>query len=161
MSNNVGIYPGTFDPVTNGHIDIVKRAVKMFDKLYIVISNNVSKKTLFTLEERIEMLEKEFENYDNIEVLVCNSLTVELAKKINAKFLIRGLRAVTDFEYELQMAHTNRKIDSEIDTVFLMTSTEYSYLSSSLIKEIAKYNGDISKFVPKHVAIKTIAKLNE
>ncbi len=159
MSNNIGIYPGTFDPVTNGHIDIIKRAIVMFDKLYIVISNNTSKRTLFTLEERVAMLEHEFGNDSRVEIAVCSELTVNYAKKIGAKFLIRGLRAVTDFEYELQMAHTNRKIESEIDTVFLMTSSEYSYLSSSLIKEILKYNGDISQFVPKHVAIKMLEKI--
>ncbi len=159
MSNNIGIYPGTFDPITNGHLDIIKRAMIMFDKLYITISNNTSKKTLFTLEERIDILKSVTKEYSNVEIVVCNELTVNFAKKIGARFLVRGLRAVTDFEYELQMAHTNRKIESEIDTVFLMTSSEYSYLSSSLIKEIAKYNGDISKFVHPEVADRIKNKL--
>ncbi len=159
MSNNIGIYPGTFDPITNGHLDIIKRAMIMFDKLYITISNNTSKKTLFTLEERIDILNSVTKEYSNVEIVVCNELTVNFAKKIGARFLVRGLRAVTDFEYELQMAHTNRKIESEIDTVFLMTSSEYSYLSSSLIKEIAKYNGDISKFVHPEVADRIKNKL--
>ncbi len=159
MSNNIGIYPGTFDPVTNGHLDIIKRAVVMFDKLYIAISNNTSKKTFFSLEEREDLLRDVTRDFPEVEIVVCDELTVNFAKKLGAKFLVRGLRAVTDFEYELQMANTNRKIEPEIDTIFLMTSSEYSYLSSSLIKEIAKYNGDISKFVPKIVAQKINQKL--
>ncbi len=149
---NIGIYPGTFDPITNGHLDIIKRALVMFDKLYVTISINTNKKSLFSIEERIKMIENQLKEYKNVEVILCDELTVNFAKKIGAKFLVRGLRAITDFEYELQMAHTNRDIEPSIDTMFLMTRSEYSYLSSSLIKEIAQYRGDISKFVPKEVA---------
>jgi len=147
------IYPGSFDPITNGHVDIIKRGSKLFDKLYVVLGNNVSKQNLFTLEERINLIKQSVGFLDNVEVIVSeNKLTVDFAKSINAAVILRGLRAATDFEYEFTLAIANSKLNSEIETVFLTADNEHMYLSSSLIKEIAKFSGDISKFVPNCVA---------
>jgi pantetheine-phosphate adenylyltransferase len=145
----IGIYPGSFDPVTLGHIDIIKRASKLVDKLIIGVLNNSSKNPLFTVEERVHMLKEVVKDLPNIEVEAFGGLTVEFANIKNADVIIRGLRAVTDFEYELQIAQTNHKISPNIDTVFLTTSVEYAYLSSSIVREIAQYNGDISALVPE------------
>ncbi|BCN30475.1 pantetheine-phosphate adenylyltransferase [Anaeromicropila herbilytica] len=148
----VGIYPGSFDPVTLGHMDIIKRASKLVDKLIIGVLNNSAKNPLFTIEERVSMLKEVVgELSDNIEVEAFDGLTVEFANIKNAEVIIRGLRAVTDFEYELQIAQTNHKICPNIDTVFLTTSVEYAYLSSSIVREIARYNGDISALVPETI----------
>ncbi len=144
----IGVYPGTFDPVTNGHLDIIKRASNLFDKLYILVANNINKTTLFTIDERINLLKAILKDNPKIEVVTSDLLTVEFAKEINAEVMIRGLRMVSDFEYELQMATLNKSLDNNIETIFIMSSHEYSFLSSSSVKEIAKFNGDISKFVP-------------
>lgn len=156
-----GIYPGSFDPLTYGHLDLIARGSKVFDKLYIAITSNISKNNFFTIEERIEMLELATTPFENVEVVVCDTLISEFANKMNANFLIRGLRAVTDFEYELQMASTNLLLNPNVDTVFMMTKTEYSYYSSSMVKEIAKFGGDISKFVPEQVATRLHKKIKE
>jgi len=149
----IAIYPGSFDPLTNGHVDIIKRGSRLFDKLFIVLSNNTSKQTLFTLEERINLAKQAVAKLGNVEVIESeNKLTVDIAKSMNASVILRGLRAATDFEYEFTMAMTNSKLNSEIETVFLTADNEHMYLSSSLIKEIAKFSGDISNFVPKCVA---------
>lgn len=146
----IGIYPGSFDPVTLGHIDIIKRASKLVDKLIIGVLNNSSKNPLFTVDERVHMLKEVVKDLpNNIEVEAFDGLTVEFAKLRGAEVIIRGLRAVTDFEYELQIAQTNHKISPDVDTVFLTTSVEYAYLSSSIVREIARYNGDITKLVPE------------
>ena len=150
--SKIGIYPGSFDPVTYGHLDLIERGSKLFDLLYIAISINPEKKSLFTVEERKEMLERCVANYENVKVVTCNKLIAEFAKDLNATAILRGLRAVTDFEYELQMASTNNMLNPNVDTVFMMTKTEYSYFSSSMVKEIALFNGDISKFVPNFIA---------
>ena len=147
----IGIYPGSFDPITFGHIDIIERASKMFDKLYVLVSFNSNKNAFFTPEERVEIIKEVIKPTKNVEVISSNKLTVEVAKELGATALIRGLRAVTDFEYELQMASTNRTLNSELETIFLMTNTQYSYLSSHLVKEIFSLNGNISHFVPKYV----------
>lgn len=150
----IGIYPGSFDPVTYGHLDIILRSSKMFDKLIIAVLRNSAKKPLFTTEERVQLLErvtKDLPNIDNIEIESFDGLLVDFAKEKNANTIVRGLRAVTDFEYELQIAQTNHKINPNVDTVFLTTSVECSYLSSSVVKEIARYQGDISQFVPKEI----------
>lgn len=154
----VGIYPGSFDPVTLGHIDIIKRASKITDKLVVAVLKNNGKNPLFSVEERIAMLKESVKDIKSIEVESFDGLTVDFAKKMNASVIIRGLRAVTDFEYELQLAQTNRELYSEIDTVFLLTNLRYSYLSSSTVKEVASYGGDISKFVTTEVANKLIEK---
>jgi len=157
----IGIYPGSFDPVTLGHIDIIMRSSKLFDKLYIGVLNNNRKDALFTAEERVEMLKSVTKDIKNVEVEAFNGLLVDYAMIKNATAIIRGLRAVTDFEYELQLAQTNHKIQPKVDTVFLTTSVEYSYLSSSIVKEIATYNGDVSKFLTEKVSEALHNKLME
>ncbi len=147
----IGIYPGSFDPVTLGHLDIIKRSAKMVDKLVIGVLNNSAKHPLFTAEERVEMLCMVTKDLDNVVVEAFDGLTVEFAKSKNATVMVRGLRAVTDFEYEIQIAQTNHAIMPDIDTIFLTTSVQYSYLSSSIVKEVASYGGDITKFVPETI----------
>lgn len=146
-----GIYPGSFDPITLGHLDVIKRASKIMDELIIGVLKNSSKAPLFSAEERVLLIQQVVKDIPNVKVQAFDGLTVEFAKEIGATVLIRGLRAVTDFEYELQIAQTNSKMNSDIDTVFFTTSVEYSYLSSSIVKEIASYGGDITKFVPESI----------
>lgn len=150
---NIAVCPGSFDPVTNGHMDIIKRATKVFDKVYVVVLNNSAKKTLFTIEERIQLLETVTKNIPNVIVESYNGLLVDYAQKVNAKAIIRGLRAVSDFEYEMQMTSVNRLLNEQIETFFMMTKTEYSFLSSSIVKEVARYHGDVSELVPREVEI--------
>ena len=137
----------SFDPVTFGHIDIIKRASAMVDKLIIGVLRNSAKTPLFSVEERVNMLREVTEGIDNIEIQSFDGLLIDFAKSVDAHIIVRGLRAVTDFEYELQLAQTNKAVYPDIDTLFLVTSVVYSYLSSSVVREIASYNGDISKFV--------------
>ncbi len=159
--NKIGMYPGSFDPLTYGHLDLIQRGSKIFDMLYIAISKNISKDSLFSIDVRINMLEMATAMYDNVQVVVCDKLISTFAKEMKATSLLRGLRAVTDFEYELQMASTNHLLNPEVDTVFMMTKTEYSYFSSSMVKEIARFDGDISKFVPDFVAEKIYKALGK
>ena len=147
----VGVYPGSFDPVTLGHLDIIKRSSKIVDRLIIGVLNNSAKKPVFTGEERVHMLELVIKDIPNAAVETFDGLTVEFAKSLGATVMFRGLRAVTDFEYEIQIAQTNHALNPDIDTVFLTTSVKYSYLSSSIVKEVASYEGDISKFVPGEI----------
>jgi len=147
MSNNVVVYPGSFDPATFGHLDIIDRASKIFPKVIVSVVNNNNKNTLFSLEERVLMLQEILKDKKNIEIHCFEGLLVDFVKKNNSNIIVRGLRAVSDFEYELQLALTNRTIGDEIETIFLMPSEEYTYLSSSLVREVAKLNGNISKFV--------------
>lgn len=141
------IYPGSFDPVTLGHIDVIERASKLFDYLIIGVLNNSAKSPLFSIDERVKMLEEVTKHIPNVEIRSFGGLTVDFAKECEANAVVRGLRAVTDFEYELQIAQLNRVINPEIDTVFLTTDLRYAYLSSSSVKEVAAYGGDISQFV--------------
>lgn len=157
----IGLYPGSFDPVTFGHIDIIERASKMFDKLYVLVSFNSQKHALFSPEERVEMITEAIKPTKNVEVISSSELTVEVAKSLGVTVLVRGLRAVTDFEYELQMASTNRTLNNDIETIFMMTSTQYSYLSSTLVKEIIALNGNISHFVPKFVEDRLKQKISQ
>ena len=145
------IYPGSFDPVTVGHLDIIERSAKIFEKVIIGVLNNRQKSPLFTVEERVAMLKKVTSSFENVEVMAFSGLLVDFAKQQNANVIIRGLRAVTDFEYELQMSQTNRQICPEVDTLFLTASVEYSYVSSSTVRELALFGGDISQFVPKEI----------
>ena len=157
----IGIYPGSFDPVTLGHMDVISRSAKIVDKLIVAVLNNNSKNPWFTAEERVDMLKMVTKDIPNVEVTLFHGLTVDLARQYNAQTIIRGLRAVTDFEYELQLAQTNRIIAPEIDTIFLTTSLQYAYLSSSTVREVAYYNGDISKFVSPEIAKLVEAKMRE
>ena len=142
------IYPGSFDPVTLGHLDIIKRSAEKVDELIIGVLNNNTKSPLFTVEERVEMLMELTKDYPNVTVEAFTGLSAECVKKKNANVIIRGLRAISDFDYELQMAQTNRKLYEGADTMFLTTSLEYAYLSSTTVKEVAYFNGDITGFVP-------------
>ncbi len=147
------IYPGSFDPVTYGHLDIIRRASSIFDELTVSVLNNNTKTPLFSVEERVRMLEEATKDLPNVTVDSFSGLLIDYADRKGIHVAIRGLRAITDFEYELQIAQTNRKFsDGNLDTVFLTTSLEYAYLSSSTVKEIASFNGDISKCVPDFVA---------
>ena len=153
------IYPGSFDPVTYGHIDIMRRSCKIVDELIVGVLSNKAKIPLFSVEERVKMLKEVTKDLDNIRIVPFDGLLVEFASRMNAGLVIRGLRAITDFEYELQMAQTNRVIAPDIDTIFLTTNLKYSYLSSSIVKEIAGYQGDISEFLHPAVAEKVREKL--
>ncbi len=144
----IAIYPGTFDPVTNGHIDILERALNLFDRVVITIARNTAKNPFFTEEERIIFLRQATKNYKNVKVDSFDGLLVDYVKKQNAVAVVRGLRAMTDFEYELQMALMNRKLDEKVETVFLMPNEKYTYLSSNFVREIAHLGGDVSNFVP-------------
>ena len=148
------IYPGSFDPVTFGHMDIIKRAAAIFDELTVAVLNNNVKTPLFSVEERVKMLEEVCKDLPNVKVDSFSGLLVDYAKKCDTDVVIRGLRAVTDFEYELQMAQTNRKICDEVDTIFLTTSLEYAYLSSTTVKEVAYFGKSVDNFVPPCVACK-------
>ena len=148
------IYPGSFDPVTLGHLDIIKRAAEKVDELIIGVLNNNTKNPMFTVEERVEMLMELTKDYPNITVEAISGLSAEFVKKKDANVIIRGLRAISDFDYELQMAQTNRKLYAEADTMFLATSLEYAYLSSTTVKEVAFFNGDITSFVPSAIVDK-------
>ena len=145
------VYPGSFDPVTFGHLDIIRRAAKVVDELIIGILANSAKTPLFSLEERVSLLEEVTKEYPNVKVKKFDGMTVDFAKENGAHLIIRGLRAVTDFEYEMQIAQTNHSIDPQIDTMFFTTSLEYAFLSSTIVKEVAHYGADIHKLVPDAV----------
>ena len=161
MSERTAIYPGTFDPITFGHMDVINRAMKLFDKIIVLVSNNPRKETLLTLEERLSTVRNAVKGRANVEVDSFDGLLVDYAKKNNANFILRGLRALSDFEYEFQAAITNRKLASEIDSVFIMTSAKYFYLNSSLVKEIAFFGGDVSAFVSEDVGMLLKTKLKQ
>jgi len=154
------VYPGTFDPVTHGHLDILHRAVALFDRVIIAVASNNNKETLFTLAERQELLRNEMKAIENVEVSSFNGLTVDFARQCGAVALIRGLRAMTDFEYEFQLALMNKKLAPDIETVFLMTKSEYSFISSSAIKWAASLKGSVTEFVPPHVEKALVHKYN-
>ena len=155
------IYPGSFDPITNGHIDIIERTSKMFDKVIVGVLKNSAKRPLFSSVERVNMIKDVLGHLPNVEVLEFDGLLVDFAHEQNCNILVRGLRVITDFEYELQLAQTNKIIAPELETVFLSTNLKYSYLSSSIVKEIAAYNGDISHFVKEDIARKVMEKLTD
>ena len=156
----IAIYPGSFDPITNGHLDILERALKLFDKVVITIARNSAKNPLFTEKERIALIHKATKDYRNVEVDSFDGLLVRYVQKKNAIAVVRGLRAMTDFEYELQMALMNRKLDENMETVFLMPNEKYTYLSSNFVREIARLGGNVSKFVPP-VVLEALQKKNK
>lgn len=156
------IYPGSFDPVTYGHLDIIKRASLIFDSLTVAVLDNKAKSPLFSTDERVNMIKEAIIDLDNVTVETYEGLLVDYAIAKNADVIVRGLRAVTDFEYELQMAQTNRILSNDkVDTLFLITDLKYAYLSSSTVKEVAKFGGDISKFLPEDIARATEKKLEK
>lgn len=155
------IYPGSFDPVTLGHLDIIARSAKMVDHLIIGVLQNNAKSPIFSVEERVEMLKSITQDIPNISIESFDGLLVEFADRRDANIVVRGLRAITDFEYELQLAQTNRKLNPKIDTIFLTTNVNYAYLSSSIVREIASYGGDISQFVPETILQSVYDKFNK
>ncbi|MBO4890054.1 MAG: pantetheine-phosphate adenylyltransferase [Lachnospiraceae bacterium] len=155
------IYPGSFDPVTYGHIDIIERAADIFDELIVAVLNNSAKQPLFSIDERVNILQEVLKGIPNIRILSYEGLLVDFAMECKANVIVRGLRAVTDFEYELQLAQTNSVLNEGVDTIFLTTSLKYAYLSSSTVKEVASYGGDIDKFVPPLVQKLTYEKFGK
>jgi len=152
QQDKIALYPGTFDPITNGHIDLVQRAANLFEEVIVSIASSKKKKPLFTLEERIDLAQKVLADCPNVTVKGFDILLVDFAKQEKAEVLIRGLRAISDFEYEFQLASMNRQLDHELESMFLTPAEEYAYISSSLVREIAKLGGDVSKFVSPAVA---------
>ncbi|ADQ04581.1 pantetheine-phosphate adenylyltransferase [Caldicellulosiruptor acetigenus I77R1B] len=157
----IGVYPGSFDPVTNGHLDIIERASKIFDKLIVAVLVNPNKTPVFDIEERVELLKETTEHLPNVEVKAFKGLLIDFMKQENAKVIVKGLRAVSDFEYEFQMALLNKKLEPSIETIFMMTNSKYSYLSSSMVKEVARFGGCIEDLVPEKIAKKVMKKLNK
>lgn len=159
MPERTAIYPGSFDPITNGHIDIIKRAVTLFDRVIVAVARNIAKTPLFSEQERMQMIVDAFKDEPGVAVDSFSGLLVEYARSVQARAIIRGLRAVSDFEFELQMALVNRKLDEQLVTVFLMPHEKYTYLNSSIVKELARFGGDVSHFVPAFVHNQLLAKL--
>ena len=158
----IAIYPGSFDPITNGHLDIINRASHLFDKIIISITdNNPNKTSFFSLDERIDLVQKSIGNYTNVEVKYFDGLLVKFAKENQANAIVRGLRALSDFEFEFKMALMNRNLDDKVSTVFLMPHEKYTHISSSLIREVASLNGNVENYVPKHIADKLKEKYGE
>lgn len=155
----IAVYPGSFDPITNGHLDLIDRAVKIFDKLIVAVADNPEKSYLFSLEERVQMVREVTKQYKNLSVDVIKGLTVDYVQRQGAAVIVRGLRAISDFEFELQMALMNRNLNNKIETVFLMPSLQYSYVKSSHVKEIARLGGDLTGLVPEYVIKKLKEKL--
>lgn len=160
-NKNIAVYPGTFDPITNGHLDVIERASKLFDEVIVGIAHNINKNPLFSKEERKELVLEVTGKYKNVKVEVFSGLLVNFAVKKKAKVIIRGLRAISDFEYEFQMSLTNRKLAPQVTTVFLMPNEKYTYLNSSLVRELARFNADIKSFVPPVVRKKLLLKFKE
>lgn len=157
----IAVYPGSFDPVTNGHLDIIERASKIFDKVIVGILQNSSKQPMFTVEERLALLQRVTTKLDNVEIDYFSGLLVNYMKRKHAKVIVKGLRAVSDFEYEFQMALMNNKLSPEIETLFMMTSSKYSYLSSSIVKEVARLGGCLKELVPEEIIPDIISKIRD
>ena len=159
MKTSIAIYPGSFDPVTNGHLDLIERGEKMFDKLIVAVLKNVDKEPLFSLDERIDMLREVTKQWESVEIDVFQGLLVEYARKRGAAVILRGIRAVSDYEYELQMALMNRKLEPRLETVFMLPGETYSYLSAKLVREIANLGGPLTGLVPPSVEKRLRAKV--
>ena len=157
----IAVYPGTFDPVTYGHLDVIRRVSSLFDKVFVAVAGGAHKNVLFSVDERIDMLKEVVTEFDNVTVESFDGLAVDYVKEKSANVVVRGLRMISDFEYEFQMALTNRKLSPEIETVFMMPNESYSYLSSKLIKEVAFMNADVSEFVPENVEKKLKEKFKK
>jgi pantetheine-phosphate adenylyltransferase len=155
----IAVYPGSFDPVTCGHMDVIERAAGVFDKVIVAVLNNSEKKATFTADERVEMIEKATEKFGNVESNVFSGLLVDFVRKVGANVIVKGLRAMTDFEQEFQQAHINKRMEPSCDTFFLPTKQMHSFLSSSVVREIARYNGDLTGLVPDEIREKVIDKL--
>ena len=155
------VYPGSFDPLTLGHLDIIRRSAGIVDELVVSVLHNSAKNSLFSTDERVSMIKEVTKDIPNVKVTTFDGLLVDYVKQIDASMIIRGLRAVTDFEYELQLTQTNHILNPEVETIFLTTNLQYSYLSSTIVKEIASYGGDISKFVPPEFIERILAKYNK
>ena len=153
------IYPGSFDPLTNGHLDVIERAIKLFDRVIVAVARNESKQPLFTLEERVKLVRKSIRQLPHVEADSFDCLLVDYVERRSAQAIVRGLRAVSDFEFEFQLALMNRKLNERIETIFMMPKDTYTFLSSRIIKEIARLNGDVQSFVPAHVRSALIKKL--
>jgi len=161
LSEKIAVVPGSFDPITNGHLDIIKRAADVFDVIYVAVLNNSSKNPLFSIDERMELIKEVTKEIPNIRIESSTGLLVEYAKAKNAKAIVRGLRAVSDFEYEMQITSMNRYLDESIETFFIMTKNQYSFLSSSIVKEVARYGGTVTGLVPEIVENALLEKYNK
>ncbi|GFZ29674.1 phosphopantetheine adenylyltransferase [Clostridium zeae] len=155
----IAVYPGSFDPITNGHLDIIARGAKVFDEVIVVVLVNVDKKGLFKVEERVELIKRVTKEFSNVRVEFFNGLLVDFMRQKKATVILKGLRAVSDFEYEFQMALMNNKLDPEVETVFMMTNAQYSYLSSSAVKQVAKFGGCIRELVPDEIIVDIISRI--
>lgn len=151
MTEKIAVVPGSFDPITKGHIDIIRRAADVFDVVYVAVLNNSSKQPLFTIDERKELIKEVTKGLGNIRIETSSGLLIDYAREKNAKAIVRGLRAVSDFEYEMQITSMNRVLDENIETFFIMSKNQYSFLSSSIVKEVAKYGGNVGELVPEVV----------
>ncbi len=154
------IYPGSFDPITNGHLDVIKRGTKIFDKIIVAVLINVEKKGLFNVQERVELIKQATQGIENVEVISFEGLLIDLLKQKETNIILKGLRSVTDFEYELQMALMNNKLDKEVETLFMATATETSFISSSAVKQVAKFGGSIEGLVPSNIIEEIERKIN-
>ncbi|HET7623789.1 MAG TPA: pantetheine-phosphate adenylyltransferase [Verrucomicrobiae bacterium] len=155
----IAIYPGSFDPLTNGHLDVIERAVKLFDRVVVAVARNESKQPLFTLDERLELVRNSIAHLPNVEADSFHGLLVDYVESRSAQAIVRGLRAISDFEFEFQLALMNRKLNERVETIFMMPKDTYTFLSSRIIKEIARFGGDVSTFVPPHVQVALASRL--